>query len=312
MRSTHPISLETATWQDVCRNGISESALGQFMDRHFEQYRTGQWYARQDVQKGKAILTREQVQAQLGLDPRRKTAVVFSQVLWDATFFYGQGLFEDYATWLVETTKAACRNSNLNWVIKLHPANAWKLARDGYKGELVEHRLFRQHIGPLPDHVKVLDPAAPINTASLFTCIDYGLTVRGTVGMELPMFGIPVITGGTGRYAGLGFTVDPATREQYFDTLAHAEEIPPLTDQQIRLARTYAYAIFDLRPLVMHSMRVDYHPSVRSINELVPIVTPLVDTPESLEASSDLRAFGAWAAKTDSPDLLGGIANPAL
>ena len=34
----------------------------------------------------------------------------------------------------------------------------------------------------------------------LFKVIDYGITVRGTIGIELPCFGIPVITAGTGRY----------------------------------------------------------------------------------------------------------------
>jgi len=47
-------------------------------------------------------------------------------VLWDANLFYGNDLFDNYGHWFVETVKAAAANPNLNWLIKLHPANLWK------------------------------------------------------------------------------------------------------------------------------------------------------------------------------------------
>ena len=41
------------------------------------------------------------------LDPERKTAAIFSHILYDATFFYGESLFADYEEWLVEAVRAA-------------------------------------------------------------------------------------------------------------------------------------------------------------------------------------------------------------
>ena len=66
-------------------------------------------------------------------------------------------------------------------------------------------RALRRHFGNLPGHVKLMRADTGINTFSLFDVADYGLTVRGTIGMELPCFGIPVVTAGTGRYSGPWF-----------------------------------------------------------------------------------------------------------
>ena len=92
-----------------------------------ESYKSGTWFNRKFLHDGKRIKTASEVRDQLGLDPSKKTAVIFSHVLWDATFFYGEGLFDDYETCLLQTVRAACGNKRLNWVIKLHPDLVWKL-----------------------------------------------------------------------------------------------------------------------------------------------------------------------------------------
>ncbi len=309
-RSAHPISLDAASWQKIRVMPLSADQAQQLVDEHYSHYRQGSWYARQELQSGKAILTAQQVRDRLKLDSHKKTAVIFSHILWDATFFYGRGLFDDYATWLIETVRAACRNPSLNWVVKLHPVNVWRLARDGYAGELIEKKLIREHVGPLPEHVTLLEPDSGISTASLFDTIDYGLTVRGTIGMELPMFGIPVVTAGTGRYAGLGFTVDPPTQEAYFNTLAKLQALPPLTDQQVGLARRHAYGVFRLRPLVFHAARFCWSkPGVP--NELLPLTEFGVSSAAQLQAAPEMRAIGQWVEQETSADLLGGIPHDA-
>src|SRR5207247_2842701 len=181
---------------------------------------------RQRGQGGKRVKAAEEGREQLGLDPGKKTAVVFSHLLWDATFFYGTDVFDNYEEWLVETVRAACRNPSLNWVIKLHPANIWKVRREDPTADFMEERVLRQRVGPLPAHVKVVRPETDINTYSFFLVMDYCLTVRGTIGMEAPCYVIPVVTAGTGRYSGRGFTVDSRDRDEYLARLAALETVP--------------------------------------------------------------------------------------
>src|SRR5207237_9778600 len=93
---------------------------------------------------------RAELLAGLGLDPAKKTAVVFSHILWDANMFYGDDLFADQEEWFVETVRAASENPRVNWIVKLHPANVWKLRREGLAGELDEERAIRERLGKLP------------------------------------------------------------------------------------------------------------------------------------------------------------------
>jgi len=96
-------------------------------------------------------------------------------------------------------------------------------------------------------------PEDEINPYSLFQFIDYGLTVRGTIGAELPCFGVPVLTAGTGRYSGLGFTNDSSAKEEYLTKLSHIENIPKLSAAEIKLAQLHFYLFLKARPLVFTS-----------------------------------------------------------
>ena len=72
--------------------------------------------------------------------------------------------------------------------------------------------------------------------------------MRGTSGLEMAALGKTVITAGTGRYEGNGFTIDPPTAAEYLDILSRIHELPPLSAERVRLAKRYAHAVFALKP----------------------------------------------------------------
>ena len=210
--------------------------------------------------------------------------------------FYGEDLFGDQEEWFVETIRAACANDRVNWIVKLHPANVWKRRRDGVEGEeLGDLVAIREAVGELPAHVKLLLPESPIATRSLFDLVDWGITIRGSIGVELPCFGVPVLTAGTGFYSGRGFTVDSATAEEYLGRLAHIEEIPPLTPEQVELARRHAYALFRLRPTPFTSFRSTMAPVGSAGGPLDQNLEVTVRSREELLHAEDLRRLGDWA-----------------
>src|SRR5207244_8892059 len=185
---------------------------------------------------------RAEVLTDLGLDLGKKTAVVFSHILWDANMFYGEDLFADQEEWFVETVRAAVEDPRVNWIVKLHPANVWKLRREGLGGELDEERAIAEGIGSLPAHVAVLRPEGEISTRSVFEAADYGITIRGSVGFELPCLGVPVLTAGTGLYGGRGFTDDSASTRQYLVLLSRIVQTPPPSSAQADVSRPPAHA----------------------------------------------------------------------
>jgi hypothetical protein len=197
--------------------------------------------------------------------------------------------------------RAAAANPAVNWIVKLHPANVWKLKREGIEGARDEEALIRRVLGEVPPHVAVVRPDSEISTRSIFGLTDYGITIRGSVGFELPCFGVPVLTAGTGFYSGRGFTVDSSSSEEYLGRLRSIEQLAPLTPKQVELARRHAYALFRLRPTRFDSFLATIRPLEEMGHPLDHDVEIRVRTRADLEAAADLRRFAEWA--TESRDL---------
>jgi capsule polysaccharide export protein KpsC/LpsZ len=153
--------------------------------------------------------------------------------------------------------------------------------------------------GKLPDHVKIVYPDDELSTYSLFQIADYAVTVRGTVGIESALFGIPVITAGTGRYDRRGFTIDSATREEYLQKLATLQTYPRLSIAQIELAERYAYAVFICRPLGLSSVSFEYERD----GIATPKVTIHCRTREQWLAAADISHLASWISRRESEDL---------
>jgi hypothetical protein len=300
-KGLHPRSLSRASWERV-KTMHWTPERDRELEEDFDRRYAGETYVARLHRGWTRRQSRDEIAERLGLDPARKTAVVFSHVLWDANMFYGRDLFDDQEQWFVETVRAACANTDVNWLVKLHPANLWKLRRDGYRGELDEHRALREHIGALPDHVRVLEPDVDVSPWSLFPLVDWGVTIRGSVGFELPCFGTPVLTAGTGFYSGRGFTVDSSSREQYLARLRELSAIPRLDEHAVELARRHAYALFRLRQTRFTSFRQIYF--VDSSGAAEATIGVSVASAEELFRSRDLRAFGDWAVNSRELDYL--------
>lgn len=284
----------------------------QALDQMFEDRYGGRWFLQARNQHDTRRYTAAEVVARYQLDSALPTVAVFSQVLWDANLFYGNDLFEDAGEWFVETVRAACANSALNWLIKLHPANVWKRKYEGISQEYAERVLIEKYIGSLPSHVKLIGAEDDISTLSLFEFIDYGVTVRGTSGMELACFGKPCVTAGTGRYSGLGFTLDSNCRTQYLERLAQLHLQGPMSDEEVRRAKWHAYAAFALRPWPMLSARAEFRYLDQGRAPLDHNLILTVDSLEELERRGDLAAWAEWA-QGDSVDYLrlGGLVGDA-
>jgi hypothetical protein len=302
-RRDHPRSLSEESWRRVRELPWTKERDAELDDEFAKRYGNA-WALTRRIQGWTEDRSREQVIAELGLDPAKKTAVLYSHILWDANMFYGEDLFADQEEWFVETVRAAAANPRVNWIVKLHPANVWKLKREGIEGVRDEETAVREALGELPDHVAIVRPESDISTRSIFRLTDYGITIRGSVGFELPCFGVPVLTAGTGFYSGRGFTVDSATAEEYLERLAHIEEIPRLPPDLVELARRHAWALFRLRPTHFSSFLATIRPLEEMGHPLDHDVEIRVWTPEGLSVSDDLREIGSWLTESRELDYL--------
>jgi len=293
-RREHPSSVSSETldfqeqqpWTDHEQHALDQM----FQDRY-----GGRWFLQERNQRSTRRYTPDELTQRFRLDPAKPTAVVFSQVLWDANLFYGDDLFEDAGEWFVETVRVACANTALNWLIKLHPANVWKRKYEGITQEYAERALIDKAIGALPAHVTLIAADDDISTLSLFEFIDYGVTIRGTSGMELVCFGKHCVTAGTGRYSGLGFTLDSEHRTQYLERLTRLHLQSPMSPAELQRAKWHAYAAFALRPWPMLSAKADFIYRDQGRDPIDHNLRLSVASLDELSRRGDLAAWGSWA-----------------
>ena len=246
------------------------------------------------------ILSPQKTRETLGLSSDKKVAVILPHILWDGSFFFGKDLFDDYTQWFVETIRAACANSRIQWVIKIHPAHLIKNKAAKYLGRPAELNVIERVFGNLPDHVKLVYPDTDLSTYSFYEIADYAVTVRGTVGFEASLLGVPVVTAGTGRYDRRGFTLDSNTRQEYLHKLATLETYPRLSKEQIEIAERYAYGALLCRPLSLSSVSLEY-----ARDEIpTPKFTVHCQTRQQWLDSPDMRKLADWIADGKTEDLL--------
>jgi hypothetical protein len=293
-RDSHPASLSSQSWQTMLDLKWTDEHRQKLHNELSSSYANGEWYGEVGTQFGKKEFGASEIISRYGFDSNKKIAVIFSHIFWDATFFWGKDLFRDYEDWFVQTVKAACENTKLNWLIKVHPANTVKDHRDGLISEPSELIALREQIGELPEHVKVINADTPISTWSLFEAMDYCLTVRGTVGIEAAMLGKTVLTAGTGRYDSHGFTHDFTSASNYLECLKHLEDLEQPTSETKEKAERYAYGIFISRPLRLKTFTLGFSRDKKASM----LVNCSVKTIDELQNADDLNQISNWISST--------------
>jgi hypothetical protein len=170
---------------------------------------------------------------------------VLAHINWDSVSDYAPMAYPNFDEWMLDTIKQAIDIPEVQWLIKVHPIEAWDNPASGVQ------RLIERSFPLLPDHVRVIPAEEDISPTNLFELIDGGVTVYGTAGLELALMGKPVILGGEAHYGGKGFTYEGLTPEDYRGLLRRAATLGPLSPSQRADVRRYAYSHFIRRQVPM-------------------------------------------------------------
>lgn len=289
-KNEHPYANSDSTWKYVKDMPWSEDLDRQLENTITEPYKCQEWFAVMGTQFNAHTYDTSTVFTMLGLDPKKKTAIIFPHMFWDAAFFWGEDLFENFEEWFKAVLQAACGNKQLNWIIKIHPGNTVRQLKDGAVEEFAEIRAINETIGNLPPHVQVLLPDTKISTLSLFDVMDFCLTVRGTIGLEAACRGVRALTGGTGRYDRRGFTLDFNNGDTLLETIRDLHNIRAMHEYEIELARRYAYAAFVARSVPLQSVQFHYrHDKTATLESRLMCPDTI-----ALSESPDVIAIAEW------------------
>ena len=177
---------------------------------------------------------------------------IFTHINWDTVTDYAPMLYKTFNEWIIDTINTIKKIKNVNFIIKIHPAEKW----DNKNGSGIED-LIRDKFADLPDNIKLFGADEKINPLNFYQMIDGGITVYGTAGLELSLFGKPVILAGDAHYGNKGFTYDANTVDEYKNLLMKTDKIAALSETQIEYAKKYAYNYFIQRQIPLLIVKDD-------------------------------------------------------
>ena len=212
------------------------------------------------------------------LDKTKKKFGIMSQITWDNSADNNALLYKTYAEWIYETISIIKTIPDVEWLVKIHPAEKNDNKETGIQA------LINKKFPHLPSHIKIIPMDADISPLDFYNLVDGAAGTCGTSGLEVVLQGKPVITAALGNYAQRGFTYDGLTKENYERLLKNAANLPKLTDKQLALAQRYAYIYFFRMPIPSESCRI-FKPGQNRYMELIC---------DRIEDGEDILLPGEW------------------
>lgn len=234
-------SMSDDAWSDISAMVLTPEQQARLDDYLADRYqRNGSF----DMKEFKPYVGKTaEILSRYRLDGNRPIWGVMAHINWDTVSDYAPMLYESFNEWMSETVEIAKQVPEVQWLVKVHPAEAWDNPDSG-----VEQLILRK-FPKLPDNIRVLSAEENISPLDFYGLVDGAVTVYGTAGLELAMHGKPVILAGEAHYGRKGFTLDADNREEYRKLLQQTVGIGPLSVSQVELAKKYAYCYFILRQI---------------------------------------------------------------
>ena len=172
----------------------------------------------------------------LNIDPAKRNLFMFTNVEWDVGSDECGILYEGVMDWVIDTIEIAKLTPDVHLYIKTHPDESFGVRSLKSVADKIHERY-----PVMPSNVTIVYPELKIRPYSLREHMDLGIVYFGTLGLELTLLGVPVVTVGEAHYSRKGFTIEPPTREAYRDVLLAKENRFDLNRDLLRL---YAYFYF--------------------------------------------------------------------
>ena len=230
----------TSLWKVEGENALSQKQEDELRDLYRARRggRTWENFSRQ-WQTAESEEAREAL-SQLGIDPEKPVALLCTNVVGDSLALNRQIFTDGMVDWLKMTVNYFSDRLDAQLIIRVHPAELILAGNPSVE-------IVRDSFPDLPGNVVVIPPESKINTYDLIELSHLGLVYTTTVGMEMAMSGVPVISAGRSHYRGRGFTMDPSTSEEYMEAISRRLAEPlnkRLGENKVELAIRYAYLFF--------------------------------------------------------------------
>jgi hypothetical protein len=187
----------------------------------------------------------------LRIDSSKPAVCLLTNVCWDAQLHYPANIFANMLQWIFETIEYFTRRPDLQLIIRVHPA---EITASLPSRQLVVAEIQKE-LPLLPPNIFVVPPDSRLSTYSIMDRCNAAIIYGTKTGVELASLGIPVIVAGEAWIRNKGITIDPDTKESYFQVLDRLPLSGRMDSSQTQRARMYAYHFFFRRMIPIEVLR---------------------------------------------------------
>ena len=182
----------------------------------------------------------EHIYQSLALDRSKPIISAFTNVIWDAQIFYGTVAFEDIFDWIFTSIEVFGKNNNVNFVIRIHPAEVKGVAptRQPMLAEI------ERRFPTLPSNVRVIAPESDISSYTLANLSKVAIIYGTKMGLEMSLMKIPLIICGSTFNRGKGYGLDISSKDDYIKIISEIHKYRKQTDQEYERALRYAHYLY--------------------------------------------------------------------
>lgn len=224
----------TTAWENITLDDKKEEKITSYLASRAQG--SQDWIS---FQRPRAPVSRT-LADEFNLDAKRPCIGLLTNVFWDAQLHFPKNIFPSMREWLIETVRYFATRPELQLVIRVHPAEVLGAIPSREPATEILHDAF----GQMPENVIVVPPDHPANTYELMQDCNAVIIFGTKMGIELAATGKPVIVAGEAWIRNKGISIDPASRDEYFDNL---DQLPLPTNAGItdrKKALKYAYHYF--------------------------------------------------------------------
>ncbi|OLE63311.1 MAG: capsule biosynthesis protein, partial [Cyanobacteria bacterium 13_1_40CM_2_61_4] len=228
------ISEPVSSWEDIAWSDVLERETMEYLQSRRAGTQDWIWFHAEPEEEA------EKIARAIGTSFSRPTIALLTNVMWDAQLHYRSNAFPSMLAWVQETIRYFERRPELQLVIRVHPAEL----RGGIPSRQLMALEIRKAFPRLPPNVFVVGPESQVSTYGLVEQCNAAIIYNTKTGMEISSLGIPVIVAGEAWIRGKGFSLDASSPDDYFRILDRLPLSGPLSADQLRRARKYAYHFF--------------------------------------------------------------------
>ncbi|MDA9101239.1 capsule biosynthesis protein [Omnitrophica bacterium] len=265
------ISEPVSAWENMTWDEQREAQTLAYLESRWHGTKDWIWFHHEPV------TDLETVQKEVGIDLSKPTIGMLTSVVWDAQLHYESNAFKDMMDWVLKTVEYFSKRTDLQLLIRVHPAEIHGLIPSRQKAA-DEIRLAFPN---LPANIFVVAPESPASTYALMEHCNAVIIYNTKTGIEISAMGIPVVVAGEAWIRNKGFCVDVNSAQHYLkvlDALPFSQRLAP--DELLR-AKKYAHHFFFRRmievPFIQSMPKNKFKIQLENLTDLYPGRFPGLD-----------------------------------